>query len=417
MVKKALYTLAAILGAALLYWAIAPRQPLTSNSAQDFDGFVNALLEEEAIPGLAIAVVRNHQIVHLQGYGFADVQTGRAMTADTPMNIASISKPILGIVLLQLHDKGLLDLDADINAVLPFDVRNPHAPDAPISIRQLATHTSGIADFYDVADYQAGADSPTRLADHLRGLLTPEGARYQGGAHYLDATPGSLREYSNLGAGVAGAVAEVTGGASLAALAKAGVFEPLGMVNSSWLLADYPAGTLATRYEVFQCLPYTGFCASTEQAKQNYLVRKIFRPSAEHRHFRAYPQFGNPNYPDGGVNASARDLALLAKSLLAKGKTADGSLLSRASFDEMLKLQLPANIDDRQRFFWRDRNGLIGHAGSDSGVYTSLYFDPGTGDAIVVLMNRTPDLQTEDAMARIFERATKDFLGAPAARP
>lgn len=410
MLKKAIFALLAISGAALAYWAIAPRQLLTSDSAQDFDSYVSALKEEEAIPGLAIAVVRNHQIVHLQGYGFADVEAGRAMTPDTPMNIASISKPILGIVLLQLHDKGLLDLDADVNTLLPFAVKNPHAPDAPISIRQLATHTSGIADFYDVADYQAGADSPTKMTDHLSGLLAPGGMRYQDGAHYLDAKPGTLREYSNLGAGVAGAVAEAAGGTSLAALAKAGVFEPLGMANSSWRLADYPADTLATRYDVLQCLPYTGLCASTEQGKQNYLIRKLFRPSDKDRHFRAFPQFGNPNYPDGGVNASARDLARLAQSLLAKGKTPDGNLLSEGSFAEMLKLQLPASLDDRQRFFWRDRNGLIGHSGSDSGVYTSFYFDPAKGDAIIVLMNRTPDLQTEEAMARLYARATQDFL-------
>jgi len=110
------------------------------------------------------------------------------------------------------------------------------------------------------------------------------------------------------------------------------------------------------------------------------------------------------------VNSSARDLALLAQSILARGETSSGQLLSAASFDEMLKLQLPPSIDDRQRFFWRDRNGLTGHAGSDLGVYTSLYFDPAKGNAIVILMNRTPDLQTEEAMARLFDRISRDLL-------
>lgn len=170
---------------------------------------------------------------------------------------------------------------------------------------------------------------------------------------------------SNLGAGVAGAVAETVGRAPLAALARTNVFEPLGMMNSSWLLADYGPGELATRYDVEQCLPFTGLCASTEQPKRNFLIRKIFRPASSDRRLETYPQFGNPNYPDGGVNASARDLALLAQSMLAGGKTRSGHLLSTASFDEMLKLQLPPSIDDRQRFFWRDRNGLIGHAGTE----------------------------------------------------
>lgn len=408
--RKSLIALGVILAALLVYWLASPKQLLRSESTQDFADFVPALMEEEAIPGLAIAVVRDHQVVHMQGYGFADVEARKPMTADTPMNIASISKPILGIVLLQLHDKGLLDLDADINAMLPFRVNNPNADGQAISIRQLATHTSGVADFYVVSDYQKGADSPTPLVDHLRGLLTPEGARYEGGAHYLTTAPGAEREYSNLGAGVAGAVAETVGRAPLAALAKTNVFEPLGMTNSSWLLADYRPGELATRYDVEQCLPLTSLCASTEQPKRNFLIRKIFRPASSDRHFATYPQFGNPNYPDGGVNASARDLTMLAQSMLAGGKTRSGHLLSTASFDEMLKLQLPPSIDDRQRFFWRDRNGLIGHAGSDQGVYTSLYFDPAKGNAIIVLMNRTPDLQTEQAMARLFDRINRDLL-------
>jgi CubicO group peptidase (beta-lactamase class C family) len=409
-VKKTLIVLGSIAAALLFYWLASPKQMMRSEGAQDFDSFVPALMEEEAIPGLAIAVVRDHQVVHMQGYGFADVEARKPMTADTPMNIASISKPILGIVLLQLHDKGLLDLDADINAMLPFRVSNPNADGQAISVRQLATHTSSIGDFYDVADYQEGSDSQTPLVDHVRGLLTPDGARYDGGAHYLTTAPGAAREYSNLGAGVAGAVAEAVGGASLATLAKTNVFEPLGMTNSSWLLADYRAGELATRYDVVQCLPLTGLCASTEQPKRNFLIRKVFRPAGGDRRFDAYPQFGNPNYPDGGVNSSARDLALLAQSILARGETSSGQLLSAASFDEMLKLQLPPSIDDRQRFFWRDRNGLTGHAGSDLGVYTSLYFDTAKGNAIVILMNRTPDLQTEEAMARLFDRISRDLL-------
>ena len=408
--RKILILLVALALAALAYWFIAPRQPTVADATQDFDGFATALMDEKAIPGMAIAVIKNREVVHMQGYGFADIQSRRPMTPDTPINIASISKPILGIVLLQLHDKGRLDLDADINALLPFKVNNPHASGEAISIRQLATHTSGIADYYHPADYQPGADSPIKLTDYLRSLLSPDGARYGDGAHYLNAKPGTLREYSNPGAGVAGAVAEAAGGASLAVLAKTNIFEPLGMTSSSWLLSDFPPGTLATRYEVSQCLPYTGLCASTDEPKSNFLIGKIFRPTSADRQFNAYPQFGNPNYPDGGVNASARDLALLAQSLLAHGKSGNGVLLSPAAFEEMLKLQLPPEIDDRQRFFWRDRDGMTGHSGSDKGVYTSFYVDRAKGNAIIVLMNRTPDLETEDAMARLQTRARHDFL-------
>ena len=155
--------LAISIAAILVFWLIAPKQEFTSAGAENFDGFITALMEEESIPGLAIAVIKHRQIVRLEGHGFADVASRRLMTADTPMNIASISKPILGITLLQLKDKGLLDLDADISAYLPFRVRNPHFPTAPITLRQLATHTSSIADFADPADYATERTLRSRL--------------------------------------------------------------------------------------------------------------------------------------------------------------------------------------------------------------------------------------------------------------
>lgn len=156
--KRALYPVLAIGVAAMLYWGVAPRQAETSKIAKSLDKFAAALIEEDAIPGMAIAVVKDGKVVHMQGYGFANASTRRPMTPDTPMNIASISKPILGIVLLQLRDRGLLDLDANVNALLPFRVENRHAQGVPITIRQLATHTSSIGDYYDTADYQEGAD-------------------------------------------------------------------------------------------------------------------------------------------------------------------------------------------------------------------------------------------------------------------
>lgn len=397
--------LAIVIAAILLFWLISPKQRLISDRAGDFDSFLRAVMEEEAIPGLAIAVIQERRIVRLEGHGFADVGSRRQMSADTPMNIASLSKPILGIALLQLKDRGLLDLDADVKGYLSFRIANPSFPAAPITVRQLATHTSGIADFADPADYAADVDSPIALSDHLRGLLTPEGNRYDAGAHYLQAEPGSVREYSNLGAGVAGAVAEARAQQPLATLARDGIFAPLGMTHASWALKDYAQGELATRYEVRQCIAFVRICATSTQPTLNYLIGSLFRPARQYKTFEPYPQYGNPNYPDGGVHASVHDLALLTLSLLDKGRYDGGELLSQGSFEEMLELQLPASLDARQRFFWRDRSGRTGHAGSDRGVYTSLYFDIGEGSAVIVLMNRTPDAATESAMERILERA------------
>ncbi len=409
MVRKAaiLFLLVAL---TLGIWTLAsPRQEYTAQDAETFDEFAGRLIRENAIPGMAVAVISDRKIAHSGGYGFADVESNRPMTAETPVNIASVSKPILGLAILQLVDQGELELDEDVNGYLPFEIVNPHTQGEAITLRHLATHTSGIADFYDVADFEPGRDSPTPLTAHLQDLLTASGERYGEGQHFLETSPGTAREYSNLGAGVAGAVAEAKTGQSLSELSRTGVFEPLGMKNTSWSLGDYEPGMLAKRYRVEQCLPWTGICTDTQHPVSNHIVGAVFDPPAQSKKYLAYSQFGNPNYPDGGVHSSAADLAKLAIALLNGGQYEDGLILEEATFAEMMRLQLPPEVSTRQRFFWRDRDGMTGHSGSDLGVYSSFYFDMDSGNAVIVLMNRTPDAQTELAMEQVIARAREDF--------
>lgn len=349
----------------------------TLNNHIAFETYAEEVMRNEAVPGMAVAVINNGEIISLKAYGFADVDKRRQMTVDTPMNIASISKPILGIGVLQLVDQGLLNLDEDINAYLPFIVDNPSTEGERITLRNIASHTSGIADFYDESDLTSGADSPIHLTEYLRELITPTGARYEKGAHYLKVMPGAAREYSNLAASVAGAVVEEISGQSLHEYTSANIFEPLGMDQSTWSINANKPDVLAIRYD-----------------KDN----------------KPYPHYGNPSYPDGGVNSSVRDLTKLTLSILNEDLHSKYNILSAPSFREMLALQLPKKISTRQRFFWRDRDGATGHMGSDLGVATSLYFNRSTGNAIIILFNSDFDSRTSDVMKKVIERARQDIL-------
>ena len=344
-----------------------------------FEAFVNRTIGEATIPGVAIVVLRDGETVHSAGYGYADVERGRAMTADTPMNLASISKPVLGMGLLRLREEGRLDLDADVNDYLDFEVDNPNVEGERISVRTLAAHTSGIADFLDESTYVPNADPPMPVGDFVRQLLVPGGARYDDGAFYLDASPGAARVYSNLGAGVAGAVLESVAGESLASYQARTLFRPLGMRHTSWRIADYGPNELAVRYNM-----------STT--------------------FQPVPHYGNPNYPDGGLNASANDLSILMRFVFSDGALGRQRVLSSESMAEMFRVQAE-EADARQRFFWRDRDGLTGHLGSDVGVFTAFYFDRAQRNGFIVLMNRTPDRATEQAMMQIVLRIRADFFG------
>ena len=401
ILAAAAWTLGAAIGLTILLLLLLPRQEAKHRQAPTLDAFMQAQMEEAAIPGLAVAVIHRGHVVLSKTYGYANVEQRKPVTADTPFNVASISKPVLGVILLQLADAGRLDLDRDINEYLHFKVENPHARSTAITVRQLATHTGSIADNDDPSSYTANVDPAVSLEDHLIQLLTPAGRRYREGAYFLERAPGTRREYSNLGAALAGCVAESIAGESLDEYSRRAVFQPLHMQHSGWRLADFELSEVAVPYEVEQCVPHTAICSESTSEILNTIIGRAFDPPLEFKRFRPYPHFGNPQYPDGGLRTSLNDLTAFTLALLDK---AGGGLLSATARAELLRAQVP-QLDARQRFFLRaDADGRPGHRGSDLGVFTSLYFDAERKDAVIILTNRTFDLRTETAMAEISAR-------------
>ncbi len=410
--KKVIGILFILIAAIGLFWWSLPTQQPVNQDLSKLEDYIPALMTEAAIPGLAIARIKNGQTVLLQTYGKANVETDTPVTKDTLFNLASISKPIMGLVLLQLVDQGKLDLDQDINHYLPFKVDNPHTKKEKITIRHLVSHSSGIADYYDIQSYSENRDSPTSLEQHLKSLLLPDGSNYQQGAHFLAQQPATKRQYSNLAAGLAGYLVEASSGMSLAQYSKQQLFPSLAMTQSSWLLHDLKLNTIAVPYEVEQCVPFlpqiAGLsCADTESPVFNELMSRYINPPAAYKNFKAYPHFGNPQYPDGGVRSSILELSQFLVGVLNNQDHNGQPLLSAAMYQEMFKLQLDPAVSDNQRFFWRDNAqamGLTGHMGSDLGVFTALYFDPASKDGFIILMNRGMDAKAVAAMQKIAAR-------------
>ncbi|MDR6981967.1 CubicO group peptidase (beta-lactamase class C family) [Rheinheimera pacifica] len=383
-------------------WFLLPKQQNVSQGIAELELYLPALMEEAAVPGLAIARIKNGQTVLLQTYGKANIATGTPVTKDTLFNLASISKPIMGLVLLQLADQGKLDLEQDINNYLPFRVDNPHTAGEKITLRHLASHSSGIADFYDINSYAENQEPDISLGQHLTSLLLADGDNYHQGEHFLPQLPGEKRQYSNLAAGLAGYLVEATTGMSLAQYSKVNLFPALAMHHSSWLLHDVALETVAVPYEVEQCVPYFFLCADTESPSLNSLISRYINPPAKYKSFKPYPHFGNPQYPDGGVRSSISELSQFLVAILNNQDSAGRPLLSDAMYNEMFSLQLPESVSANQRFFWRDNEmGLTGHMGSDLGVFTALYFDRSSKDGFIILMNRGVDDKAAAAMKQI----------------
>jgi CubicO group peptidase (beta-lactamase class C family) len=392
------------LGVTLLVFVL-PQQQQNSAELTELELYIPALMQEAAIPGLAIARIKDGKTVLLQTYGQASIETAAPVTKDTLFNLASISKPMMGLALLQLVDQGKLDLDQDINHYLPFKVDNPHTQNEKITLRHLASHSSGIADYYDINSYAENKDTQITLQQHISSLLLPEGSHYQQGEHFLAQMPGDKRQYSNLAAGLAGYLVEATIGQTLAEYSKNTLFPSLAMPTTSWLLHDLALEQIAVPYEVTQCVPYLFLCADTEATELNYLIGRYINPPADYKTFTAYPHFGNPQYPDGGVRSSITELSQFLVAVLNNQDSSGQPLLSEVMYEEMFKLQLPESVSANQRFFWRDNEmGLTGHMGSDLGVFTAMYFDRNRKDGFIILMNRGMDEQAAAAMKKIAMR-------------
>ncbi len=137
----------------------------------------------ESVAQVRVAFDR-HGIVSAQADGLADMATGRKITADDPVRIASISKLVTAIGVMRLVEAGKLDLDADMSGYLGWTLRHPRFPDAPITLRLLLSHQSSLT---DAAGYYA-----TPLGGHLKDIL--DDPKAWDDAH----APGTHFRYTNL---------------------------------------------------------------------------------------------------------------------------------------------------------------------------------------------------------------------------
>jgi CubicO group peptidase (beta-lactamase class C family) len=186
-----------------LVLAVAPPTPAA------IDGYLADALDGTGLPGVSVVVTHGDRVVHATGAGHDS--RGRAVTADTPMRVASVSKSFTAAAVLTLVEDGKLDLDEQVADLLPF----PRG----VTVRQLLNQTSGIDDgSVDIGEL-SGTHTLAEYVDHLDVALAAE--------------PGTQFAYSNVNYEVAARVVEVVSGQPFDEYVREAVFEPLGMRHST----------------------------------------------------------------------------------------------------------------------------------------------------------------------------------------
>ena len=368
---------------------------------ETLDEQLQFLVEHGNVPATSVGIVVNDTLVWSKDFGNA--------TPETIYEIGSVTKPFVATAVCQLHDRGLIDLDADVNTYLPFAMRHPEYADKPITIRMLLTHQSGLGHLsaqYDA--YHLGKDTlewltnnrgfafPTldprpAFADFMASYLTPGGTYHTSGTWYA-MEPGTRYGYSTPGYDALVHIVEQVTKQPFSEYLQENVLTPLDMRSTGLVSQDLP-GTVAVPHE-----RTAGVLSLTNVAL----------PISDYRVVGG-----------GGLYSNVADLAQFMIAHL-NGGLANGAQILEPETVEMMHQQAVSargkgdlsqvgyglgfsQMNTAPWEYWGhfyDMQGAIGHGGSTWGTVAQLWFveKEAGGYGIIRLTNVDRDFEPDDML-------------------
>ncbi len=211
-----------VLGFVLLAW-LAPKQAHTQVPSALIEDYIQQIRHATGAPGISVAVAQKGKIVFSKGVGFAELENLSPATGSTVLNAGSVSKVMAAVALMQLVAKGKVGLDDNIQKYVPsFPEKR-----APITLKQILTHTSGIR------HYKKGEFGPYGLRE-MRRFDNMEEAIKHFSEDPLLFEPGRYWSYSSHAFNLLQGVIEKASGLSFEEYMRLNVWEPAGMLQSSF---------------------------------------------------------------------------------------------------------------------------------------------------------------------------------------
>jgi len=324
-----------------LCWAPLRVAADSTTDLEAIDTFLQAEFSRNNLPGLAVTITQGEEVVFEQAYGVG-------VSAQTPFFIASLSKSMTALAVMQLVEAGQIDLDAPVQRYLPEFQLADDAAAAQISVRHLLNQTSGLAD----SGFPEGQlPQPETLAGRMESLQSAE----------VVSAPGAAFHYFNPNYAVLARLVEVVSGEPFDSYLATSVFAPLQMTQ-------------------------TGSFVTAQAAREQV-------PGLAPGHLMAYGLPFSVGEMDGlligsgGVVSTAEDMARYLIMQANGGATQGRRLVSADSLS--LMHTPPADGDYGMGWMRTTENGVtvLEHTGILSAYYADMILAPDTHTAVILLYN------------------------------
>jgi len=365
-----------------------------------FEEKIEYLIEKGEFASLAAGIVVNNTLIWNRGYG--------ADSTETVYQIGSVSKTFVSTAILQLHERGLIGLDDDINEYLPFNVRHPEYPDKSITVRMLLTHQSGMSDYNESHyGYIYGETLTDWLRDHvpwqlkefdqipsqsefIEGYLNPGGTYYSTNT-WVPIEPGTGYHYSNVGYDLLAYLCGRVTNKTFTEYLEENVLDPMGMTSTGFKASDFPSRQAVPHERIYGLLSRT--------------IVKL--PVYEKRYVGA-----------GGIKTTVPDMARFLSAHINGGEIDGFQLLMPETVVLMHEEAVQGSADFMQVgygmgfthlseepwYFWEeeyDMRGAIGHGGGNWGTMAHMWFvkENGGGYGIIIMTNTRSTLKLDEVWA------------------
>jgi len=329
------------------------------------DSWIEAQRDYSDLPSIAVAIVKDQEIIWSKAYGLANTDGKVAASTSTLYSICSISKLFTSIAIMQLYDAGKLRLDDIVDSILPnYNLKQQYKESGPITIRSLLTHSSGLPRESDFP-YWTGPDFPFPTQAQLNAKLGDQQTLYPSSTFF---------QYSNLGISLLGEVIEKISGQPYDKYVEQNILKPLRLNSTYTYLPKEEWGKKMA----------IGYGANKREGPRdpvNLFDTKGIKAAA-------------------GFASNVEDLARFASWQFRLLNNGGAEILKASTLREMQRVQW---VDPDWKTYWGlgfsvtqfDGITIVGHGGSCPGYRTVLQLDPKEKMAYTVMINaggENPDL-------------------------